>query len=73
VAQLEYGIHQLRDVQAATVVVAEIHRPTAADLEYRAALALQDRDFQVVREYVSTMTAKTRTTAAAAAAQAVLD
>jgi hypothetical protein len=69
---LAHGINKIQAIQAVQAVAALTQALTAVDCEYLAALVLQDKDFQVVQEYVSTMTAKTRTTAVVAGEQAAL-
>jgi hypothetical protein len=54
------------------VAVAQTQVLTAVDFEYLAVLVLQDKDFQVVQECVSTMTAKTHTTVVVVVAPAAL-
>jgi hypothetical protein len=60
---LEHGISKLPVIQAEAVAVVQIHPLTVADYGYSVALVLQDKDFQVVQECVSTMTEKTHTMA----------
>jgi hypothetical protein len=71
-AMPEHGINKLLEIQVAAVEVVQIHPLTVADYGYSVALELQDKDFRVAQEYVSTMTAKIHTMVVVVVAPAVL-